>query len=148
MSIKNFQQDKIKTFSRWLSIIPNKFKDKFNNIYIANINNNIEFNLLKDLFISPKLVLNNLLFDIQFISKSSYIFDLILLFDVNNLNSDILIELKENILEKKGEIWILCDDIKINKTSKEKYIINMLNDTNIRSSTMKYSDSFSIIILK
>tara|TARA_B100001287_G_scaffold271538_1_gene271967 strand:+ start:1815 stop:2255 length:441 start_codon:yes stop_codon:yes gene_type:complete len=146
--MQNFQQDKIKTFSRWLSIIPNKFKDKFNNIYIANINNNIEFNLLKDLFISPKLVLNNLLFDIQFISKSSYIFDLILLFDVNNLNSDILIELKENILEKKGEIWILCDDIKINKTSKEKYIINMLNDTNIRSSTMKYSDSFSIIILK
>lgn len=146
--MQNFQQDKIKTFSRWLSIIPNKFKDKFNNIYIANINNNIEFNLLKDLFIYPKLVLNNLLFDIQFISKSSYIFDLILLFDVNNLNSDILIELKENILEKKGEIWILCDDIKINKTSKEKYIINMLNDTNIRSSTMKYSDSFSIIILK
>ena len=146
--MQNSQQDKIKTFSRWLSIIPNKFKDKFNNIYIANINNNIEFNLLKDLFISPKLVLNNLLFDIQFISKSSYIFDLILLFDVNNLNSDILIELKENILEKKGEIWILCDDIKINKTSKEKYIINMLNDTNIRSSTMKYSDNFSIIILK
>lgn len=146
--MQNFQQDKIKTFSRWLSIIPNKFKDKFNNIYIANINNNIEFNLLKDLFISSKLVLNNLLFDIQFISKSSYIFDLILLFDVNNINSDILIELKENILEKKGEIWILCDDIKINKISKEKHIINMLNDTNIRSSTMKYNEDFCIIILK
>jgi len=146
--MQNFQQDKIKTFSRWLSIIPNKFKDKFNNVYIANINNNIEFNLLKDLFIASKLVLNNLLFDIQFISKSSYIFDLILLFDVNNINSDILIELKENILAKKGEIWILCDDVRINNTSKEKYIINMLNDTNIRSSNMKYNEDFSIIILK
>jgi hypothetical protein len=146
--MQNFQQDKIQTFSKWLSIIPNKFKDKFNSIYIANINNNIEFNLLKDLFISSKLVLNNLLFDIQFISKSSYIFDLILLFDINNINCDILIELKENILEKKGEIWILCDDVKINKISKEKHIINMLNNTNIRSSTMKYSDSFCIIILK
>lgn len=144
----NFQLNKISQFSKWLSIIPSKFKDKFTNIYIGNIVNNSEFNLLKQLFNSSKLILNNLLFDFKYISKSTYIFDLILFFDINDINDIILTEIKDNILNDKGEIWILCDEIKINNLSKEKHIINILENTNIRSSIMKYSESLSIVILK
>uniref|UniRef100_A0A6C0LL97 Methyltransferase n=1 Tax=viral metagenome TaxID=1070528 RepID=A0A6C0LL97_9ZZZZ len=76
-----------------------------------------------------------MLFDLQYISKSSYTFDLIILFDVNDLiTSELLTDIKTNILDPKGEIWVLCDDKKIGNIKKETYLLTILENTNLRSS--------------
>tara|TARA_B110000285_G_scaffold155869_1_gene173954 strand:+ start:6738 stop:7124 length:387 start_codon:yes stop_codon:yes gene_type:complete len=115
--------------------MPDKLKNKFKNIYIANIENINVFNSIKNNFQNEELSLNNMLFDLQYISKSSYTFDLIILFDVNDLiTSELLTDIKTNILDPKGEIWVLCDDKKIGNIKKETYLLTILENTNLRSS--------------
>ena len=118
-----------------ISIMPDKLKNKFKNIYIANIENINVFNSIKNNFQNEELSLNNMLFDLQYISKSSYTFDLIILFDVNDLiTGELLTDIKTNILDPKGEFWVLCDDKKIGNIKKETYLLTILENTNLRSS--------------
>jgi len=125
----------ITILNNWISIMPDKLKNKFKNIYIANIENINVFNSIKNNFQNEELSLNNMLFDLQYISKSSYTFDLIILFDVNDLiTSELLTDIKTNILDQKGEIWVLCDDKKIGNIKKETYLLTILENTNLRSS--------------
>lgn len=125
----------ITILNNWISIMPDKLKNKFKNIYIANIENINVFNSIKNNFQNEELSLNNMLFDLQYISKSSYTFDLIILFDVNDLiTSELLTDIKTNILDPKGEIWVLCDDKKIGNIKKETYLLTILENTNLRSS--------------
>jgi hypothetical protein len=115
--------------------MPDKLKNKFKNIYIANIENINVFNSIKNNFQNEELSLNNMLFDLQYISKSSYTFDLIILFDVNDLiTGELLTDIKTNILDPKGEFWVLCDDKKIGNIKKETYLLTILENTNLRSS--------------
>ena len=125
----------ITILNNWISIMPDKLKNKFKNIYIANIENINVFNSIKNNFQNEELSLNNMLFDLHYISKSSYTFDLIILFDVNDLiTSELLTDIKTNILDQKGEIWVLCDDKKIGNIKKETYLLTILENTNLRSS--------------
>ena len=125
----------ITILNNWISSMPDKLKNKFKNIYIANIENINVFNSIKNNFQNEELSLNNMLFDLQYISKSSYTFDLIILFDVNDLiTSELLTDIKTNILDPKGEIWVLCDDKKIGNIKKETYLLTILENTNLRSS--------------
>ena len=125
----------ITILNNWISIMPDKLKNKFKNIYIANIENINVFNSIKNNFQNEELSLNNMLFDLQYISKSSYTFDLIILFDVNDLiTGELLTDIKTNILDPKGEIWVLCDDKKIGNIKKETYLLTILENTNLRSS--------------
>jgi len=115
--------------------MPDKLKNKFKNIYIANIENINVFNSIKNNFQNEELSLNNMLFDLHYISKSSYTFDLIILFDVNDLiTGELLTDIKTNILDPKGEFWVLCDDKKIGNIKKETYLLTILENTNLRSS--------------
>lgn len=125
----------ITILNNWISIMPDKLKNKFKNIYIANIENINVFNSIKNNFQNEELSLNNMLFDLQYISKSSYTFDLIILFDVNDLiTGELLTDIKTNILDPKGEFWVLCDDKKIGNIKKETYLLTILENTNLRSS--------------
>jgi len=125
----------ITILNNWISIMPDKLKNKFKNIYIANIENINVFNSIKNNFQNEELSLNNMLFDLHYISKSSYTFDLIILFDVNDLiTGELLTDIKTNILDPKGEFWVLCDDKKIGNIKKETYLLTILENTNLRSS--------------
>tara|TARA_Y100000389_G_C17417086_1_gene494397 strand:- start:1235 stop:1624 length:390 start_codon:yes stop_codon:yes gene_type:complete len=129
--------------------MPRKIVDKLKNIYIANINNKYEYEYFFTLFEHSDFILTNLLFELSHISKSTYIFDLFVFSDVNyNLTSSLLIEIKENILNEKGEIWIFCDKKNLDNVDKVTYINNILNTTNYRSSTIKFSDEFTLIVIK
>lgn len=148
ISIENYE-----LFSKWVQCMPNKIISNFNSIYIGNINSQFEFNLFGKLFLNAKFKLNNLLFELPHISKSTYMFDLFILNDIDsNVTSEIITEIKENIINTKGEIWIFCDNKEINNNNnnhnKIEYINTILNTTSYRSSTIKFSDNFSIIIIK
>lgn len=136
-------------FTKWFLCMPRKIVDKLKNIYIANINNKYEYEYFFTLFEHSDFILTNLLFELSHISKSTYIFDLFVFSDVNyNLTSSLLIEIKENILNEKGEIWIFCDKKNLDNVDKVTYINNILNTTNYRSSTIKFSDEFTLIVIK
>lgn len=145
-----FSSDNLELFTKWYSIMPNKISDKFQYIYISNVNNLYELSLLSNVFKTPKLILNNLLFDTQHISKSSYMFDLIIISDVcNNLSTHLLNDFKQNILSEKGEIWIICDNFKFEKLNKKDYVINnILKHSNYRHSTIQFNEIFSLIVLR
>lgn len=144
-----FSDDNLQLFSKWYSIMPNKISGKFKNIYISNLNNLHEFQEISKIFVNAELILNNLLFDVSHISKSTYIFDLIVYVDICDLFSvSMLNEFKQHILQEKGEIWILCNNNKINNIKKLDYIGNIVNDSNFRQSTIRFTDNFSLIVLK
>lgn len=141
--------EKISVFTKWISIMPNKMIDRFKNIYVSNISSNIQVNEITQAFKSKELVLNSMIFDSKYIAKSSYMFDVIIFFDVdNNLTPDLLIEFKENILSSKGEIWIICDNGNIGDEPKISYTEKILKDTKLRSNIVKYSDTIHCFILK
>ena len=144
-----FSDDNLQLFSKWYSIMPNKISGKFKNIYISNLNNLHEFQEISKIFVNTELILNNLLFDVSHISKSTYIFDLIVYVDICDLFSvSMLNEFKQHILQEKGEIWILCNNNKINNIKKLDYIGNIVNNSNFRQSTIRFTDNFSLIVLK
>ena len=60
----------ITILNNWISIMPDKLKNKFKNIYIANIENINVFNSIKNNFQNEEFSLNNMLFDLHYISKS------------------------------------------------------------------------------
>lgn len=134
-------------FTKWISAMPKQTIDKFQKIYFSNISKKTEFDFYKSFFHNSQLVLNSFLFDLSFISKSAYEFDLFIFIDICDMFTYNLInDIKENIINPKGgEIWIFChNDIKNNS----KYVNNTLNKTNFRSSTVKFNDEFSLIIIK
>lgn len=129
--------------------MPNKIISQFRNIYIANIYDVQEFNIYKAIFPQSELMLNNLLFDTIFISRSAYEFDLIIFSDVDeSINDQLLMDMKSNILSNKGEIWILCDQKKIKEMRTDEYVLNMLNKTNLRNSIIKFHDNMNMIIIR
>lgn len=134
-------------FTKWISAMPKKTIDKFQNIYFSNVSNKTELDFYKSFFHNSELVLNSFLFDLSFIAKSAYEFDLFIFIDVCNMFTDNLInDIKENIINPKGgEIWIFCHDGNKNNS---KYVNNVLNKTNFRSSTVKFNSEFSLIIIK
>ena len=141
--------EKISVFTKWISIMPNKMIDRFKNIYVSNITSNIQVNEITQAFKSKELVLNSMIFDSKYIAKSSYMFDVIIFFDVdNNLTPDLLMEFKENILSSRGEIWIICDNGNIGDELKMSYTEKILKDTILRSNIVKYSDTIHCFILK
>ncbi len=145
ISIENYE-----LFSKWVQCMPNKIINNFDSIYIGNINSSFEFNLFGKLFLNAKFKLNNLLFELPHISKSTYMFDLFIFTDIDSTVSyEIITEIKENIINTKGEIWIFCDNKEINNNyNKIEYVNTILNTTSYRSSTIKFSDNFSIVIIK
>ena len=130
--------------------MPNKISDRFQYIYISNINNLYELSLLSNVFKNPKLILNSLLFDMTHISKSSYMFDLIVISGVcNNLSNNLLDDFKQNILSEQGEIWIICDNLKFENLNKKDYVINnILKNSIYRHSTIQFNKMFSLIVLR
>ena len=141
--------EKISVFTKWISIMPNKMIDRFKNIYVSNITSNIQVNEITQAFKSKELVLNSMIFDSKYIAKSSYMFDVIIFFDVdNNLTPGLLMEFKENILSSRGEIWIICDNGNIGDELKMSYTEKILKDTKLRSNIVKYSDTIHCFILK
>ena len=139
----------LQLLSKWYSIMPTKISGKFKNIYISNLQNLQEFQEISNLFANADLILNNLLFDVSYISKSTYIFDLIVYVDICDLFSGKLLnDFKHNILQEKGEIWILCDNSKIHNIKKVNYITSIVNESTFRQSIIKFSDNFSLIVLK
>tara|TARA_A100001015_G_C15031580_1_gene733580 strand:- start:2293 stop:2730 length:438 start_codon:yes stop_codon:yes gene_type:complete len=144
-----FSADNLQLFSKWYSIMPNKISEKFKNIYISNLQNLHEFQEISKIFANTNLILNNLLFDVSHISKSTYMFDLIIYVDICDLFSvSILNEFKQNILQEKGEIWILCDNNRIYDKKKIDYINSIVDNSNFRQSIIKFTDNFSLIVLK
>lgn len=144
LSLENFT-----LFTKWVSIMPNKIISQFRNIYITNIYDVQEFNVYKAIFPQSELMLNNLLFDTIFISRSAYEFDLIIFSDVDeSINDQLLTDMKSNIVSKKGEIWILCDQKKIKGMRADEYVLNMLNKTNLRNSIIKFHDNMNMIIIR
>ena len=145
-----FSSNNLELFSKWYSIMPNKISDRFQYIYISNINNLYELSLLSNVFNNPKLILNSLLFDMTHISKSSYMFDLIVISDVcNNLSNNLLDDFKQNILSEQGEIWIICDNLKFENLNKKDYVINnILKNSIYRHSTIQFNKMFSLIVLR
>lgn len=144
LSLENFT-----LFTKWVSIMPNKIISQFRNIYISNISDVHEFNIFKAILPQSELMLNNLLFDTTFITRSTYEFDLIIFADVDeNINDQLLSDMKSNILTSKGEIWILCDDKKVDNQRTNEYILNILNKTNLRNSIIKFHDNMNMIIIR
>lgn len=141
--------EKMNVFSKWISIMPNKIITQFKRVYIANVNSIQQFNQISSLFKEKELIINDMLFDSQYITKSSYIFDVVLFFDVgHNITRELLTELKESVMHDKGQIWILCDNKTIDGMTKEQFMLKRLDTTNIRSSIVKYNEDFKTIVLK
>jgi hypothetical protein len=144
-----FSTDNLELFSKWYSIMPNKISGKFKYIYISNVNSVHEFKQISNVFVNSSLILNNLLFDVLHIAKSTYMFDLIIYVDICELFSKPLLEdFKKNILNEKSEIWILCDNKKFNNENKISYVLNTIDTTSFRTSVIKFTDNFSLIVLK
>jgi hypothetical protein len=143
------KSEKLIILNTWVKLMPDKMLLKYENIYIANIIDSTELNEIQEWFMNKKKVLSNLLFDINHIAKSAYTFDLILFFDINEMiTKELLMEYKTNILNTKGEIWIVCDSNRINNDRKDKYILNMLNETNLRSSLFTQNENMKTYIIK
>jgi hypothetical protein len=130
--------------------MPNKIIEKFRNIYIANVENNQEFLLYTQLFQNTDLIMNNLLFNPSFITKSSYSFDLFVFLDVYDWVDDtFLTEISQHIMDKKGEMWFLCnDEDSTNNTSKVTKLTNILENTRLRNSTIKFTEEFSLVLIR
>lgn len=136
-------------FSKWVSIMPNKIIDKFKNIYISNITSKEHFYSFQSVFEKGELLLNNLLFDLSYISKSSYVFDLVIFSDVcDDFSNDLIEEMKANILSEKAEIWVICDNKGFNGQSKKDFVLKHLESTTLRSSTIKFASEFHIVIIR
>jgi hypothetical protein len=135
-------------FTKWISGMPKKFIDKYLRIYVSNVEIKSEFEFYKLLFNDTELMLNSLLFDLSYISKSAYEFDLIIFVDVcKKFTLELINDIKINIINPKGgEIWVFCHDD--GNTNKYEYVNEILNQTNFRSSTVKLSNEFSLVIIK
>lgn len=142
--------ENLSMFSKWITVMPNKIIEKFRNIYIADVNTQQEFITYSMLFPNNDLIMNNLLFNPSFITKSSYIFDLFVFLDVYDwINETFLTDVSENIMNKKGEMWFLCfDDDNKNSHFKQKQLSDILEKTKLRNSTIKFTDDFSMILVR
>ena len=142
--------ENLSMFAKWITVMPNKLIEKFKNIYIANVENNQEFLLYSQLFQDTDLILNNLLFNPSFITKSSYSFNLFVFLDVYDwVDETFLTEASENIMDKKGEMWFLCNDEDTkNNDSKVSKLNSILENTDLRNSTIKFTDNFTLVLIR
>lgn len=142
--------ENLSIFAKWITVMPNKIIENFRNIYIANVENNQEFLLYTQLFQNTDLMMNNLLFHPSYVTKSSYSFDLFVFLDVYDWVDDtFLTEISEHIMDKKGEMWFLCsDDDSTNNTSKVTKLTNILENTRLRNSTIKFTEEFSLVLIR
>ena len=135
-------------FTKWITIMPNKITEKFRNIYISNVVNNNELTFYSEIFDNSELIINNIIFDPLYITKSTYMFDVIIFLDNYNwINADYLNEIKDNILDKKGEIWILCEETDVNESKVQK-TLDILDNTNLRNSVIKFKETCSLVLIR
>ena len=75
-------------------------------------------------------------------------FDVIIFLDNYNwINADYLNEIKDNILDKKGEIWILCEETDVNESKVQK-TLDILDNTNLRNSVIKFKETCSLVLIR